>query len=134
MVRRRGLSLLELTVALFVMTAAMTAIVQLLAMAARQRRMIEARRVALAEVTNQAEQIVLRDWKEFEPGQARQWDLSANAKTSLPQATATIEVRESQEPLSAKQIRLMIRSSDSTGQSVELADLTVWKYAPGGEP
>jgi len=134
MVRRRGLSLFELTVALFVLTAAMTAIVQLMAMAAKQRRMIEQRRVALTEVANQAERITLLPFSELQPGEAHEWELSAESKTSLPYATATMEIQDQQAPVPARQIRLLVRSPDAVGQMVELADLTVWKYAPGGEP
>jgi hypothetical protein len=45
-----------------------------------------------------------------------------------------MEVQEAQEPVLARQIRLIVRSPNSAGQTIELADLTVWKYPPGGEP
>jgi hypothetical protein len=131
---RRGLSLFELTVALFVMTAAMTAIVQLLAVAASQRRTIEQRRVALAEISNRAERIAFQSWDELLPGEAAPWDLSPASKISLPHATATSEIREQNETVLARQIRLIVRSPNSAGQVVELAELTVWKYGPGDEP
>ena len=133
MMRRRGLSLFELTVALFVMTTAMMAIVQLLAVAASQRRTIEQRRVALAEVANQAERIALVRWDESAFGE-KTWELSEQSKRSLPQGTATIDVQKEANSAPARRIRLIVRSPNSAGQVIELADLTVWKFAPGGEP
>lgn len=134
MQRRRGLSLFELTVALFVLTTAMTAIVQLLGVAATQRRTIEQRRAALAEVANQAERIALLPWDEVAPDKLLSWDLADDSRKVLPRGVATVEVQEESEPLSARRIRLLVRSPNPAGQMIDLADLTVWKFAPRGEP
>src|SRR5437762_10762011 len=56
---RRGMTLFELTVALFILTTAMMAIVQLMAATASQRRSADQRRIALQEVANQAERVAL---------------------------------------------------------------------------
>jgi hypothetical protein len=131
---REGLTVFELIVALFVLTTAMTMIVQLLGVAASQRRTIEQRRAALAEVANQAERIALLTWDEISPDKLNFWQLSDDSRKSLPHATATIEIQEETEPVLARRIRLIVRSPNSAGQVGELADLTVWKFAPGGEP
>ena len=135
MVRRRGVTLFELMVALVVMTTAMMAIVQLLAMVASQRRMIEQRRAALTEVANQAERIALLPWNTVQSKvEAAAWEFSAESRTALPQGTATMEIQEETEPAKARRGRRRVRSPNSVGQMIELADLTVWKFAPGGEP
>jgi hypothetical protein len=123
-----------LTVALFVLTTAMTVIVQLLGVAASQRRTIEQRRVALAEVANQAEKIARLSWNEVSPDQLRSWDFAEESKTALPHAITTVEVEEENEPARARRIRLFVHSPNSAGEQVELAALTVWKYVPRGEP
>jgi len=134
MQRRRGLSLFELIVALFVLTTAMTAIVQLLGVAASQRRTIEQRRSALSEVTNRAERIALLPWEAVSASNLDPWEFSDEFKRVLPHGTATMEIQEEAEPISARRIRLIVRSPNSAGQVVELADLTVWKFAQRGEP
>jgi prepilin-type N-terminal cleavage/methylation domain-containing protein len=134
MVRQRGVTLFELMVALVVMTTAMMAIVQLLAMVASQRRMIEQRRAALTEVANQAERIALLPWNELRPETTAAWEFSAESRTALPQGTATMEIQEETEPANSRRIRLLVRSPNAVGQMIELADLTVWKFTPGGEP
>ena len=134
MLRRRGVTLFELMVVLVVMTTAMMAIVQLLAMVATQRRMIDQRRAALTEVANQAERIALMPWNAVQSKESEGWEFSAESRTTLPQGTATMEVREETEPANARRIRLLVRSPNSVGQMIELADLTVWKFATGGEP
>ncbi len=131
---RSGLTLFELVVALFVLTTAMVAIVQLLAVAASQRRTIEQRRVALRETANQAERISLLPWNEMQTAELATWDLSEESRKTLPQATTAMEIHEESEPVKSRRIRLMIRSPNTVGQSIDLADLTVWKFAPGGEP
>src|SRR4051812_4452238 len=80
---RSGLSVFELTVALFVLTTAMMAIVQLLGVAASQRRTIEQRRAAQAEVANQAERIALLPWDEVSSDKLKSWELSDESRTSL---------------------------------------------------
>jgi hypothetical protein len=131
---RGGLSLFELTVALFVMTTAMTVIVQLLGVAAKQRRTIEQRRTALAEVANQAERIALLPWDELSAANLASWELSDESKKLLPRGSATIEVREETEPVVARRVRLMVKSPTSVQQEQELADLTIWRFPPGGGP
>ena len=131
---RRGVTLFELMVALVVMTTAMMAIVQLLAMVASQRRMLDQRRAALTEVANQAERIALLPWNAVQSKEAEAWEFSAESRTALPRGTATMEVPDETEPVHSRRIRLLVRSPNSVGQMIELADLTVWKFAPGGEP
>lgn len=134
MVHRRGVTLFELMVALVVMTTAMMAIVQLLAMVASQRRMLEQRRAAFTEVANQAERVALMPWNAVQSKEGVAWEFSAESRTALPQGTSTIEVKEETEPANSRRIRLLVRSPNSVGQMIELADLTVWKFSPGGEP
>jgi hypothetical protein len=130
---RRGLSLFELIVALLVLITAMTTIVQLLGVAASQRRTIEQRRSALSEVTNQAERIALLPWEAVSAGDLKSWEFSDESKRVLPHGMATMEVEDEDEPVRGRRIRLIVRSPNAAGQVVDLADLTVWKFAPGGE-
>jgi len=130
---RRGLTLFELIVALFVMTTAMMILVQLLAVVAGQRRQLDQRRAAATEVANQAERLALLPWNDFVSTETSTWDLSEQFRQALPQATAKIEVQEEAEPVAARRIRLMVMSPNAAGQLIELADLTVWKFNPASQ-
>lgn len=125
---RRGMTISELMVALFIMTTAMVAIVQLLAAAAGQRRTIEQRRVALAEVANEAERVARISWDESAPDKLTTWQPSAELKTVLPQATCTMEVTEEAGPPAATRIRLSVAWPNSVGQMGEPIAVSLWKF------
>ena len=80
------MTLFELTVALFILTTAMMAIVQLMAATASQRRSVDQRRVALQEVANQAERIALFSWDQITSEKLTTWEPSADLQKALPQA------------------------------------------------
>ena len=132
--RSRGVTLFELIVALFILMAAMATMVQLLAVTARQRRIIQQRQMALSEVANQAERISLLPWSETSPDTLTDWKLADSSRVVLAHATPTIAIREEMEPVRGRRIRLLVRLPNAAGQEVDLADLTVWKFASGGEP
>src|SRR5262245_6373187 len=106
--RRRGVTLFELTIALFILSTAMAAIVQLTAVTAGQRRTIEHRRIALQEVANQAERIFLLPWDETSAEKLTTWQPSADLVAALPQATCTVEVLDETGGPQARRIRLLI--------------------------
>src|SRR5689334_11153082 len=89
---RAGMTLFELTVALFLMTTALMAIVHLMAATATQRRLVDQRRIALQEIANQAERTALLSWDEIAPEKLTNWKTSADLSHVLPQAKCTAEV------------------------------------------
>src|SRR3954454_24912121 len=91
---RRGMTLFELTVALFILTTVMLAIVQLMAATASQRRSVDQRRVALQEVANQAERVALLSWDEITSQKLTTWEPSADLKLALPLAECKVDVQE----------------------------------------
>ena len=132
--RRSGATLLELSVALFIVTAAMGTMVQLLAVAAGQRRQLEYRRVALQEIGNQAERVALMRWDQTEPERFTNWEPSDELNSVLPAAKCTVEVSEETEAPKSRRIRLSVAWPNAAGQVGEPVAVTVWKYASGGEP
>jgi Tfp pilus assembly protein PilE len=128
-VHRRGMTLFELAVALFILTTAMLAIVQLMAATATQRRLVDQRRVALQEVANQAERVALLTWGEVAPETLTTWEPSADLAKSLPQAKCEAKVTaETNEPR-ARRIRLSVTWTSAAGQAVEPATVTMWRFA-----
>src|SRR5437773_8036558 len=126
---RRGMTITELMVALFIMTTAMAAIVQLLAVTAGQRRTIEQRRVALQEVANQAERVTLLSWEATAPDQLTTWQPSPELTAALPQATCTAGVNEEAGPPQSRRVRLSVTWPDAAGQMREPIAVTIWKFA-----
>src|SRR5437867_1367605 len=126
---RRGMTIAEMMVALFIMTTAMVAIVQLLAATAGQRRTLEQRRIALQEVANQAERVTLLAWDETAPDKLMTWQPSAELTAALPEATCTAEVDEGAGPLKSRRIRLLVTWPNAVGQMREPVAVTIWKFA-----
>jgi hypothetical protein len=128
------MTLFELTMALFILTTAITAILQLVAFSANQRRAADERRIALAEVANQAERIALLPWDETAPKTLTNWQPSAELAAALPQAMCRIDVRDEPGPPISRRLRLKVTWTNSAGQEVEPAAVTIWKFAAEGQP
>src|SRR5262245_40482377 len=128
---RRGMTIAELLVALFIMTTAMAAIVQLLAVTASQRRTLEQRRVGLQEIANQAERVAILSWRETSPDKLTTWQPSAELLAAMPQATCTAEVKDEAGPPEARKIRLSVNWPNAGGQMREPIAVTIWKFAEG---
>jgi prepilin-type N-terminal cleavage/methylation domain-containing protein len=132
--RRRGMTLIEMTVALVILGVAMVALLQLVAASARQRRTAEQRRIALQEVANQAERLALASWDEIAPGELTTWQPSAELTAVTPQALCRAEVSEDEGPPPARRIRLEVTWQNSAGLEVEPVELTIWKFRPEAQP
>src|SRR5262245_44270659 len=122
--RQRGMTLVELAVSLVVLGVAMAALVQLVSLAARQRRATTQRRIALQEVANQAERIALLPWKETSPDKLTAWQPSAELAEVLPGAQCSIAVSE-ESNASARRIRLQVGWTNSVGQAVDPVGLSI---------
>src|SRR5688572_27806204 len=105
---RRGMTVLELTVALFILTTAMVAIVQVVATTATQRRAIEQRRIALQEIANQAERVALLPWDDTAAEKLTTWQPSSDLSAVLPRATCSVQVANETGPPSSRRIRLQL--------------------------
>src|SRR5262245_37580870 len=126
--KQRGMTLVELSVSLVVLGVAMAALVQLVGLAASQRRAMAQRRIALQEVANQAERIALLAWSETAPDKLTSWQPSAELSEVLPAAQCTIAVSQEPATPSARRIRLEVAWTNSVGQPVEPVGLSVWRF------
>ena len=126
---RGGATLIEVTVALVVLAAAMLALAQMVTLVARQRRLTEARRMALQEVANQAERIAVLPWDDAAPDKLTAWEPSTELLAGIPAAQCAIEVTDEPGPPAARRVRLEVRWNDAAGQPVAPAELTLWKFA-----
>jgi len=131
---RRGMTLLEATVALFIVSAVVLAILQLVSVTGNQRRSLEVRRMALQEVANEAERIAVMPWEQSSPDELNHWEPAEDLLAVSPRAKCSVTVSEEPGSPLARRIRLSIAQTSAASEPIELAALTVWKFAPGNAP
>jgi hypothetical protein len=119
---------------LIVLGAAMAALLQLMALAAQQRRGMNERRLALLEVANQAERIALLSWDETAPEKLTGWQPSDDLRVVLPAAQCRLAVTEEPGTPRGRRIRLEVGWTNSVQQPVEPVTLTVWRFAEEARP
>src|SRR5687768_18433715 len=123
---RRAISVLEMTLALLVLTVVATSLAQLLTMAAAHRRTSEQRRLATQEVANQAERIALLTWDNATAERLAELKPSEALLAVVPAATLQIAAENEAGPPAAKRVRIEVHWADATGQAVEPVGLTMW--------
>jgi prepilin-type N-terminal cleavage/methylation domain-containing protein len=127
---RRGMTLLEVGVALVILATAMVALVQLLSLSARQRRVDDQRSLALLELANHAEELAVIPWNELTPENLAKWQPPAELVALLPSARCHAEVHEEEGPPAARRIGLQIVWTNAVGEEVAPVELTLWRHAP----
>jgi Tfp pilus assembly protein PilV len=125
---RRGISVLEATMALLILSFAIAGLLQILTVAAGQRRATEIRRLALEDVANQAEQLALLSWDELTAEKLAARQPSAELLAAAPAAQLAISVKEEAGPPAAKRIHLKATWTTPAGQSAGPVQLTVWRH------
>jgi len=128
------MTLLEVSVALLVLTVAMVALVQLISLSARQRRMDDQRSIALQELANEAELLAVLPWSELTAERLASWRPSEELSAKLPGAKCQAAVQDEAGPPLARRIELSIGWINSVGESMAPVELTFWRYAPEAAP
>ena len=131
---RRGMTLLEVGVALVILAAAMTALVQLLSLSARQRRLDDQRSLALVELANHAESLAMLPWNELTAENLAGWQPSAELAALLPTAECHAQIEEEPGSPSARRIELQIAWTNAVGEQVTPVRLTLWRFAEETAP
>lgn len=130
--RRKGSMLLEVSLAIALLTVGLVAVAQLLAVAARQRHETRWRAVATREVANVTEQVMALPWEQTTAAQFNAVSLHPTTKALLPDATLEIEVTDVTDPRRAKRLQISLAYRNTAGLPVEPISLVAWKFAPGG--
>jgi len=123
------MTLLEVGVALVILAAAMAALVELLSLSVRQRRLDDQRSLALVELANHAETLGVLPWEELTPETLATWQPSADLAALLPSAECKARVEEEAGPPPARRVELRIAWTNSVGEQVTPVELTLWRYA-----
>jgi hypothetical protein len=121
---------LEVTLALVVLSVVVTALAQLLATAAAHRRASEERRLALQEAANQAERLALWSWDETSPERLGGLKASGDLLAAVPSATLNVALSDEVGPPAAKRVRIDVQWNDAAGQPAQPVGLTLWKHRP----
>ena len=132
---RRGLTILEVSISLIVLSFAVGGLLQILSLAAAQRRTSEVRRLALLEVANQAEQIALVPWEELTAEKLAARQPSEALRETVPSAKLAVTISDEPGPPSAKRVLLSIQWTTPAGDvGVKPVELAIWRHQPEAQP
>ena len=132
MVRRRGVSLMEVAAAGILLAVLLTVCLQFTRATAAQRRGLRARRAAVQEVTNVMERLCARPWEELTPEAAGQVQLSQESQQAFPDGQLQVDVARTDEEPDAKRITVVLRWPAGPEQPDRSVRLVAWKYRAGG--
>jgi hypothetical protein len=124
--------LLEVSLAIMLMAVTLTAVAQLLAVAARQQQETRWRTVATQEVANVTEQVMALPWGETTTERLNGLALDPATAELLPEARLQVEVTDVKDPREAKRIRISLAYRNTAKLQVEPIVLVTWKFSPGG--
>jgi hypothetical protein len=130
---RRGSLLVELAMAIVLLSIAMTLTLKVLGWAAHDGRAAERRERGVLEVANLMEQITAYRFEEVTPELAAGLKLSEPARESLPDAQLSVELKDgdraASEGLAAKRIAIRLRWRGARGSWEAQVRLTSWIFA-----
>jgi prepilin-type N-terminal cleavage/methylation domain-containing protein len=124
--RRRGFTLVELSLTLAILAVAMSVTVQVLGGIAAQRRAIERRQYAAQEAANVLERFAARPFDGLTPEAARSVSLSDDARQALPGAELTVIVDDKAASPDSKRVAVRLRWRQRSGEWETPVRLTTW--------
>ena len=132
---RRGITILEVTVAGGLLAAMMAMCLQMLQATSAQHRAAEIRQTAIREAGNVVERLRGTPWDDLTDQNAEKMQLSEDARHGLPGGELNIELAQSPDVPDAKRITVRVRWQNRAGQFVRPVQLVVWRYRTArGDP
>lgn len=125
---RPGFTLIETIAALVVLAAAMTAVVQTVAVVSRQRQLTERRALAVQEAANVMERVYGLPWSELTPERAAQETLSPVCRQRLPAAALKVTVQATGDPPNQKSLLVELDWQDADGGRNRPVSLAAWRF------
>jgi hypothetical protein len=126
--RRRGVTLVEVSVSIFLVASLGSLIVGALVSRAKQQRAIDCRELAVVEAGNLMEQLTSLSWNDLTPERLAPLTLSENLRNSIPAATLDLKVDPTADKPEAKRITIRIDYPGPAGQAARPVRLTSWVY------
>src|SRR5688500_6846861 len=105
---RDAMTVLEVSLALAVLSLAFVLLAQFVTAAAQQRRVSEHRRLALQEVANSLERVAALPWDEVTSEKLAEWKPSASISTAMSRAQLKAIVVAEPGPPEAKRVRIEV--------------------------
>ena len=132
---RRGTTVLEATISLVILAAALTGTTQLAVTASRASRVADDRLFAADEASNVMERLFVLDWEKLTSERANEEKLSELARSRLQDAALEIEVtsptaddsNEDGATMQVKRIRVRIHWSNAAGERGRPVELSAWR-------
>lgn len=128
MTRRRGMSLMEVTVAGVLLGVLLAVCLQMLAAMAGHRRALEERQTAIVEASNVIERLSAAPWDALVQEEVAAIDLSDWAKGALPEGRLDVEVTPSGDSPEARRIVVAVHWRDASGNAARPVRLVAWRY------
>jgi type II secretory pathway pseudopilin PulG len=130
--RRRGVTILELSIAIILVGAVLAGIAQLLSAVSAQQRESERRLAALHEAANQMERLATLAWSELTSEGMGPRELSPEAAAALPQGSLRILVTDAAggaDSIEGKRVSVEVAWRNSAGREVKPVRLAAWRFA-----
>jgi type II secretory pathway pseudopilin PulG len=127
---RRGMTLIELTVAGVIIGTVLVVGLQMLTVVAAQRRGVDQQQLATLELANVMERVAVRPWSELTPQAAAEETLSPAIRSQLSNAELKVDVSTSDAEPDAKRIVASLRWQGRAGVMLPPLTITTWKYRP----
>lgn len=124
---RRGMTVIELTVAVMLLAAVFAMLGPTLTWVRQQRRVADDRQLALLELANLGERLSLRTYDELTPELLGQVTLPEEAAAELDAATLSASIADEAEPV-AKRITLELAWSEDGVRPVAPLRLVLWRF------
>jgi type II secretory pathway pseudopilin PulG len=126
---RRGLTLLEITIAAVLLGLVMTTSVQVLRALQTQQRAADRRAAALQAVQSLAEQVSNLTSEDITTERLKQLEITGQMATYLPEAKLVTSLAEERDPIPAKRVAFELTWRGPNGQHTAPVRLTVWVYS-----
>jgi Tfp pilus assembly protein PilV len=136
--RRRGVTIFEMTIALLLAGVVLAGMAQLLAALASHRRESERRLAAIHEAANQMERLAVLPWSELTPEATAAWKLSQEAADALPAGELTVSISDAELPVeappAARRVEVEVAWRNSAGPMVDPVRVVAWRFPQEGQP
>ncbi len=128
MLRRRGFTILELTVAMIILGALMSLCLKWVAATGGQQREARWRQAALCEAANVMERLAAQTWEELSPERMAKASLSEEARQALPGGAVAVQVAQPPGDPEAKEIAVTVRWRSRADTPEARLRLVAWKF------
>jgi Tfp pilus assembly protein PilV len=138
--RRRGVTIFELTIAVLLVAVVLSGVAQLLALVSAQHRERERRIAAMHEAANHMERLAALPLSALTEATAAQAALSTEAAALLPDGELTVRVETAEPDVSgatappARRLVVAVAWKNASGAAVKPVRLVSWRYSPEVTP